>query len=279
MISQSLLQEIHEKYYGAQDKAIDAILSLKPDTLEIDETRTPITKIITLDKNCIDLWPDGREAGKRYAITNIKVINYHDIEIGDAFELQIGGQRFHKMFIICKEDIQPDLFSFFHYQDLIPGLIYHNLRINYNNYNDDKKKEFRIEYTLVPIKEFREGFNQIVLNTQFTGLDTCNPVRLQFNHPVYELNVYTEKEVLEGYLDIDGVYKLPLTKVSENHWRITFQELVENRFLENRTTLNFTRIYDSYIGFSENPDGISVVANTIHVYRIYNDMAGLAFTK
>lgn len=283
MIESSLLHEIHEKYYGAQDKAIDGLLSVKPDTLEIDETRTPITNTIKLTKDCIDMWPDGKEAGKRYAITNIKILNYHELEIGDSVIIEIGGQRYHHVYIATKEDIKECLFSSFHYQDLIPGLIYHDFKISYINYDDNnKKKDFSIEYTLLPIKDFEEGFNQILFTKQYSfGDDHYYPIQLQFHHPVTELNVYTEREVLEGYLNIDNTYKLPLTKVSENHWKITFQDLVENRLVENSTTINFSRINNlsSCILFSEKPGSTTVVADTVHIYRIFSNMAGLAFTK
>lgn len=265
----TIYKELHKCYYGALDKSIEEFLK-NPKRIEIDESRQSI--ITSSESNNINMWPDGKENGKRFAIKSIRVINYDNIDPNTIFKFEVGNMRF----AYTKSNSNGDLnFHFTSYDNMFPGLKHHNISV-YSKIHD---VHFKIEYTLVPIKDINDSFENIYINNFFEYYNSSSStIDLDIHYPVTEINIYTEKNMLHGYIDIDNKYKLPFTKISDTHWNITFQKFHNNKIVDNSTTIHFSRkdSNKSTIIFSENPGITSLEISVIQMYRVFTEMADIS---
>lgn len=295
------VQALHDLFYGPQDRHIDEHIKnaseLDQSHIKIDTTRQIIIRQVMLTttlqpwhkdgyyKSCIliDPWIHGND---RYGITKIRIINKQIIDENDIFWIEIGSQNFNTVDFydgVNSDELEFDITS---NGNIFPGLIHHTFYLYHKRliYEEHKQKSFQFEYTLVPLIngpiKLTSGImvrNISDYNNSPICVDGIHKGRFSINHPVFQIDFYTEHEVSEesgGNLMIDNYITLPLTKISNKNWRIKFADVNDYKH-----TVNFSKIYSSQIVFGEDAGHIKYRAKVCDIYRICNEMAGLAFSK
>jgi len=120
---------------------------------------------------------------------------------------------------------------------------------------------------------------------QYLGEERCNIgktiVRINFNHPIEELFVVTDKKIENLKLQIvDKPHNFSFTQIDELKWKLVFVD-EKNVTDDKRKTLNFSMIKSSYVLFNNNFDNniIRIFADTHAVICYSNGMTGLRFSK
>jgi hypothetical protein len=273
------VQLFHKTAYGAQDQYLDGFfknINHMRDTIKVDDTRKPIQCVQkAMSTHLIYMWPDGMFADKRYGITDLKITNIRDIQMHKRVDLYIGGQKFESIFKL--DDNNTMQFRIVSHGRIFPGLLWHD------TVKVETSCPIDIEYTLIPIV-MENGVDFVYVSEQQYQTNTKQTEAVvHFNHPVTRLDVYTGLPVNDVKLSL---YKTPyeplqLTKITNTHHRITFQELDEKDNLSsNDTTINFSKIDYPTVILSDDPGNeLIFYALNVNSVRCMSEMCGLSFSK
>lgn len=304
------IKYMHQTFIGSQDHVIKKHLeknelSVHSKTekdidhnMTIDTSREPIIFTKDLDTEInkyrlegngslnFDMWPNGNY---RYGLSSIKIINKEILDENDYFYLEIAGQRVDEFQIFDTEKSDEITFGITSNGNYFPGLIHHHIRIVYKNIGQHNgnppeiglKKKFKVQYTLIPLMHGPITHEGIMIQHYSNYWDQKTVLkndiytyRFYMNHPIFKIDVYTQNEVSQGIkLNINGEqFALYLTKLSPKHWQIIFGE-------DYHHTINFSRIDNCRFECNEDPGNIRYDAKSCQIYRICNEMFGLAFSK
>ncbi len=249
------IAELNKIYWGAQDEAQQKHNGRRLLYNSVIETKQ------------IKLWGNVtynvRLPNNTSGISNVKIEG--DWE---TIELEVGGQKFDKLYKIAGENT----FDIFNHSSCLPLLEYHSIKFQITGGNN-----YTLQYDIVNV-DSDGGFiaNEIFLKQQqYTGAEDLaignNNIKLYFHHPVEKITVFTDYKVENLELFIDSKYKLPLTQIDDLKWELNFGD----------TPLNFSRMKHVRLLCNNTYENnhINTFATCHHIVRICGGMAGLRFSK
>jgi hypothetical protein len=293
-MSNPTLKDIHEMYYGPQDKyttEVVANFNVPRHDGVVKETRTFTFKSCPEGKRFKHTMShpyeykgkDGNESYAQYkdeAYTNFKITPSSAIS---CIELNIGGQRIGHpwLYRFINKDVE---FYEMTGGRAIPALAWHSNDILFNT---DCECEVTMSYDVVTQvhKENSEEHTEIMLHCeQYCGPETItdvkqpgvSKVKLNYNHPIISLYAFLPDTTIDARVILDSNdYGLKLNKTDMGYYYIEFGD---------ETTINFSRVDhpELQITLSETPykyEDVSVIGINKHLLRRMNGMAGLAFSK
>jgi hypothetical protein len=268
------LKELHEFYYGAQDKYEHFKLGncpFKAGTLI--ETKTVTFHGLKEGQRSTHCIPSSKSKEPR-GVTNFSISPSSALE---TLEFQVGGQRFekHNLFRELNSDVKIHLLNDNY---IFPILEYHDVNIIFEVNCD---VSIRLSYDIVELVNFDKSkpYELMTIQEQFTGdekfNDTLvNKISLNYNHPILRLYAFLPDDVEDARLFLNRLdHNLVLTR-KDNYYFIDFGE---------ETSINFSRIDSIKLQVTTktpHPEfKARVYAINKHLIRIMSGMAGLAFSK
>jgi len=188
--------DMHEKYYGAQDKHIESLHSMEPaEECELVETRCR-----SLNANAtLVLNMDGDAVGK-FGYRNFVFEKPEEIE---KICLEIGGQTIDTIYPSLTGDVQ---FGIFDAIDSLPSLLIHNWAIIIR-----ASCCMAFQYDVVVRKE--PITTEIIFSQQqFTGSEMAekgNQISLNFNHPVSRIRILSTTPILKATMFLTKDSRVP----------------------------------------------------------------------
>lgn len=187
-----------------------------------------------------------------------------------SIELEIGGHRINKVY----PSITGHFDSINLFELTIPNPIFYKVRLRVEFLKD---AELTVEWDVVKILEDVNNHELLYSSTQYSGVQEIkageSEIKLNYNHPVEELTIYTDNPVerMSLWLNDVGHFHIPYTGVQnmKHVYKYVFQ-----------TPVNFSRIDSSLLKLKSVTDtSVYPFAKSKNVARFRNGMAGMAFSK
>lgn len=278
------LQELHDRFYGAQDKYDTKALAKcnQPRyNFNVKETRTftydspykrkKFRHTLSLPYDFVN--EEGKKPNSQYkgeAYTNFKITPSSAIY---DISLEVGGQKFNRPVLskFLNKDIEINEMSNGH---ALPALGHHTNDIFFET---DCEGQVTISYDVITHENPDEVSESMVYGEQFTGTETItskfSKIHLPYNHPIVEIYAFLPPNTIDARILLDGEdHNLVLTK-KDNYYHIEFG---------NETSINFSRIDRPVLQLKLEEDGhyeVNVVGIYKSIVRRMSGMAGLAFSK
>jgi len=260
------VSELSKKYFGRQDEAINEIYNQhkKFDNVEIQGSfHHQITHTFSFSGNPNEfvrqsfVFPYEESCG--YSNLKIQGTPSNIYSIG----VSIGGCNYDKIYPSITGGLDIKLFSdtILLSEEKCPI----NITVEYTNTN------ITLNCDCLQITNYDKidtNYNWVFRSTQYTGQElvtkTQNKVRTNFNHPIYEIDVYlSEKYSGNVFLNLDNLHQLQLEKSNDKHWNLKFSKPV-----------NFSRIGNVTVTFDnvESNIDVNVLCNFYHVATYNKDL-------
>ncbi len=222
-------------------------------------------------RGCVSM--KHKDDGPELAYTGLRFQG--DPSVVNCIELEVGGQRLDKIY----PSITGQFESFNLFEVVFPNPTYHSVEI-YISFL--KEAELKVEWDVVKIteEEFKENkyiHELLHSQTQYTGAEEIkegeSEIRLNYNHPVESITIYTENPVESMVLAIHSNcrYHIPYVGVQNNKhvYKYVFQAPV-----------NFSRMDRPSLRIKSATDNVVYpFAKSKNVMRFMSGMAGSAFSK
>lgn len=275
-------EHLHKQTYGAQDKHIEEYFPDEKYKGEFISMETfKITSNKDLKKPTIIKITDSYSHMMDYGYSNIQLVDKYCVMI-EKINIELGGQQINRIY--PNKTGETRILEFADTNKILPALCYHELSIIvYFKYHGtieltvDKMKiinQIKDKSTEVMLKQTQS------LNTEEIKIinNEINKINLNFNHPVKKITIIAEDDV-DYHTTL--IFNLPKIESCENtdyeYKALSYEKKCVYEFEE---TINFSRINNTYL-LIETPKStkIHIFADTLHILRIMNGMAGLAFSK
>jgi len=263
------VKELHEKFYGNQDK----YMNLKLDSCPFKSIKIKETKKFTIeaksDKRIIHNISDNLVIND--GITNFKISPSTALIYID---FNVGGQHFERNYLFNELNNEAKIYLLSN-KSIFPILKYFNLNIFFETKVDTT---IIISYDVLELQQFNnEVYEWHTIQEQFTDAQEFNDylinrIQLSFNHPIIRLYAFLPHDVEDARVLLnDYDHNLVLTS-KDNYYTIEFGD---------ETSINFSRISNielqiktktSHPNFKPRIYGINK-----NVVRIMAGMAKMAF--
>ena len=168
---------------------------------------------------------------------------------------------------------------FFIFKQIIPRLLFHNIRIHVELYKDDE-----LSYDVHEYLNYNETLDKVIFQTQFSHNENIkNRLKLYFNNTVYILLVKTEpySKIKSFIFDNWSIHIEPNNKFKKygyDVYYLTLDLLDENSIL--KYGINLSRIDTCIIEFEDNQSkNVSIHAINTNIFRTKRNMGGIAFSN
>jgi hypothetical protein len=275
---------LHKQTYGAQDKHIEDYFQNNKYIFDgefISMETFKFTSNKDLNKPTKIKINDYYSHMMDYGYSNIQLSDKYCSMI-EKINIELGGQQINRIY--PSKTGATRILEFTDTNTILPALCYHELSIViYFKYDGT------VELTVDKIKitnPLKNNSTEVMLkqtqcwNTQEIEItnNEINKINLNFNHPVKKITIIAEDDVEYNTILI---FDLPKIESSENadyeYKAVSYEKKCVYEFEE---TINFSRINEVYLLVeTSKPTKIHIFADTLHILRIMNGMAGLAFSK
>lgn len=261
-----IISEIHDKYYGVQDKYGDKKDELYKYTGDYIKTEKILMNNDEEKESIINIFKlEDSENG--YGYTNLRILG--DPKNIKYVELSAGCSRLDKIYPSLFGHLSFDCFT----RCIMPALLHHNYVLNILYIGT-----IEIEFDIYKINNYIEKEYFWFKQCQFTGIEHIkinikSKVRLNFNHPVFRLFVLSESNLVNLHLSIedgDNKYVIPYSHKEYNKYVFDFNN-----------TINFSRIDNIFLKFDplDNDVELAIYSDNFQMAMCAQGMIGLLYSK
>jgi len=281
-------EHLHKQTYGAQDKHIEDYFQNSKYIFEgefISMETFKFTSNKDLNKPTKIKINDYYSHIMDYGYSNIQLVDKYCYMI-EKINIELGGQPINRIY--PSKTGATHILEFADTNTILPSLYFHELSIViYFKYEGvveltvDKMKitnPIKNKSAEVMLKQTQCWDTQEIEITNNETNNEINKINLNFNHPVKKITIIAEDDV---EYNITLIFDLPKIESSENadyeYKAVSYEKKCVYEFEE---TINFSRINKVYLLVeTSKPTKIHIFADTLHILRIMNGMAGLSFSK